>query len=288
LKFMDRGNVEYGVKVEKSSEVSTFVFWVKDTGIGIPKDKQSIIFERFQQVDNSTRRQHTGTGLGLTITKSLVELLGGHLWLESELGKGSTFYFSHPLAVVEVDKRASKLTMNPRGYFRTTSSSLDLIPDGLNVADQIQLDQSKNSGTILLKPRTENKAESIEVLLAEDNVINQHVTTMMLKKAGYHVTVVADGLQAIEQFKRGIYDAILMDIQMAIMDGVTATKMIREIEKDQEKSKKKLDPIPIIALTANAMLGDMENYLRQGFDNYLSKPFSKEDLIQLLSASLKQ
>jgi len=242
------GCIEFGVFVRDGH----LVFFVKDSGIGIPSEKQAAVFERFQQVDASARRMHSGTGLGLTITRCLVELLGvcafpyypgvfflllisspivqGKIWLESTIGVGSTFFFSHPY---EVPSEVKPPELRP--------------PSRAN----------NGEATSQIQPPPKRK---LSIMLAEDNIINQKVTDTLLRKAGYDVVIAMDGKRAVEIFEEATLDCIFMDIQMPVMDGITATKIIREIEKTKNKKR-----TVIVALTANAMQGDMERYLTLGF-----------------------
>ena len=255
MKFtLSPGALEYGVLLRDDK----MIFFVKDSGIGIPPEKQAAVFERFQQVDSSVRRVHTGTGLGLTISKCLVELLGvrevflgfvvgfltslpffsqGTIWLESSVGGGTTFFFSHP-------------------FEQPVTVKVALPPPGISGEGA----KAHPSGRQDFPPRS--------ILLVEDNFINQRVTETMLRKAGCEVMIAGDGQGAIECFQEGLFDCVLMDIQMPVMDGITTTKLIREFEKTHGKKR-----VVIVALTANAMQGDMERYLTLGFGRRIF-PFS--------------
>lgn len=194
VKFTNEGEVAVtisGRKIEGNNyEIS---FAIKDTGIGIPEDKVSRLFQPFSQVDASTTRRYGGTGLGLAISKKIVEMMGGKIWAESEIGKGSTFHFTI-LAAATAARRAS-----PRA-----------------ISGQLRSD---------MKSR---RQPDVRILLAEDNPVNQKVTLQMLKKIGYEADVVANGLEVLEALERQPYDIILMDVQMPEMDGLEAAKNIRE------------------------------------------------------------
>jgi len=214
---------------------------IKDTGIGIPKNKQNNIFKMFSQADSSTTRKYGGTGLGLSISSKLVELLGGKLQLESEVDKGSTFYFDIPL--IELDTE-------------------DII-----------------SQTKVKKERTtQNLLFDAKILLVEDNEANQMFMKIVLQKFGLTIDLANDGVQAIDKFKNNSYDLIFMDENMPHKNGIEATKEILQYE-----GQSSLTHTPIIALTANALQGDKEKFIKAGMDEYLSKPLNKDQLVVILN-----
>jgi signal transduction histidine kinase/ActR/RegA family two-component response regulator len=196
LKFTARGSISVTVKVrQRSGEKVELLFSVSDSGIGIPKDKQALIFESFSQADGSTTRKYGGTGLGLTISSRLVGLMNGKIWVESEEGRGSTFVFTAEMRMAE-DKRGSQ-------------------------------DPQPQAGP----RRLENV--SLSILLAEDNPVNQKVAVRLLQKFGHRVQVAATGREAVEAVARNSFDLVLMDVQMPEMGGLEATAVIRENEKDR-------------------------------------------------------
>lgn len=212
-------------------------FSVSDTGIGVSAEKQQRIFEAFTQADTSTSRDYGGTGLGLTISRRIVEIMGGELLLHSEEGRGATFSFTVPAPVhIEAQQPAAKET---RGV-------------------------SAGHGPL-------------RILLAEDNPVNQQVARRMLEKCGHSVTVVENGEQAVELSGEVPFDLILMDLQMPVMDGRQATRLIRERELSEDRH------VSIIAVTANAMSGDREQCFEAGMDGYVTKPISRDELLNAIA-----
>lgn len=230
LKFTSEGIIEFGAKIIENEMLE---FYVKDSGIGVEEKDHTKIFEMFGQVDTSSTRSYGGSGLGLTISKKLVELMGGKIRMKSVPGKGSTFYFTlpyKPVSIIDQDYRRS-------------------------------IEYS------------EDKKDSL--LLVEDNIVNQRLTKLILEKSGYNVITANNGQIAVDLYKthREI-KLILMDLQMPVLDGLSATQAIREYEISAGMAK-----TPIIALTAHAMKGDKEKCLEAGCDNYLSKPIMMEVLV---------
>ena len=234
VKFTENGFIEYGVALK---DENTLEFYVRDTGIGIPEDKQDGIFKPFQQADGTHTRKYGGTGLGLTISKKLVELMGGEIALKSKVGAehGTTFYFTLPYRPGEVKE-----------------------------TDEIE-------ETKVLETKT-----GYTILVAEDDILNQSLARKILERAGYNVVVTNDGKEAISIYKTDAsIDLILMDMQMPVLDGYDATKVIRNIETKEKKNKR----IPIIALTAFAMEGDKEKCIDAGMDDYVAKPIRANELL---------
>jgi signal transduction histidine kinase/CheY-like chemotaxis protein len=242
VKFTQAGSVAIRVGCEAVKETSAVLrIAVEDTGIGIEPGKTDLIFEAFEQADSSVTRKFGGTGLGLAISRRLVTMMGGRIWVESKPGQGSTFQFTAELAL---DRAAA-----PAGE----------LPDA---------------------PRT-TPAEwhpPLRVLLAEDNSVNQLLATRLLQKQGHEVVAVSNGQEALERIARENYDVVLMDVQMPIMDGLMATRQIREREKASGSH------VPIVALTARAMDDDKGICIAAGMDAYLSKPLQTDQLVRLLNA----
>ena len=215
-------------------------FSVADTGIGIPAEKQALIFEAFAQADGSTTRTYGGTGLGLTIASQLIQQMGGRIWVESTAGTGTTFHFTACLPVCPTPA-----------------------PD-VRPADPRPLAPVVRAAT------------SLRILLAEDNVINRALAAGILEKRGHSLAHAANGREAVETAARETFDLIFMDVQMPEMDGLEATRCIRQAEHATGRHT------PIVAMTAHAMTGDRERCLAAGMDDYLSKPLQKTALLALL------
>jgi PAS domain S-box-containing protein len=227
--------------VSLSSRSVSLSFEVQDTGIGIPADKHQTIFEAFAQGDNSTTRKYGGTGLGLTISSRLVELMGGHIWLESIPNRGSTFHVSATFGHVREKEPCAD---------RESAESLD--------AGGPAPSQQKRPG--------------LEVLLVEDNRVNQMLVLCLLEKQGHHIETAQNGKEALAALQKQHFDLVLMDVQMPEMDGFEATKAIRVAETQSRTH------VPIIAMTAHAMKGDRERCLEMGMDGYVAKPIQSEEL----------
>jgi len=241
VKFTPKyGNITLQVTLQSVQDDDIRIsFSVSDTGIGISKQKQSEIFEPFAQADSSTTRQFGGTGLGLSIARQLVGLMGGKLSLQSEEGIGSVFSFD--------------------ALFCRTSERIS----------PKKLDKVVSETGISLTPQ--------QILVAEDNRINQRLVKQILSKAGHIVTLANDGVEAVNLYRQGKYDIILMDIQMPHKDGVEAMVEIHQFEVAENRSK-----TPIVALTANALPGDREKYLNMGMDEYLTKPINRDELYRVI------
>ena len=241
IKFTNRGEVKLSIKrVPGEREGSVLKFTITDTGIGISEEEQLKLFKEFSQVDGSITRKYGGTGLGLAISKKLVEMMDGRIWVESEYGKGSSFCF----------------TLSLRSHENTTHLS----PQG----------EKKE----VLKAT--NSSESYRILLAEDHKVNVMVLSEMLKGKGHWVDTAMNGEEALALHAQNHYEAILMDIHMPLMDGIEATRRIREREGVHKHT-------PIIALTADALKGDRERFLKVGMDEYIPKPVMMEELFMTLN-----
>ncbi len=385
IKFTDRGEIFVSVAAESEQEDKVCLrVSVADTGMGIPLDRQEKIFEAFSQADGSTTRKFGGTGLGLTISTRLVGMMGGRIWVQSELGKGSTFHFTCWLGVQErltpparietsqlcgipvliVDDNStnrrvlkgmlSRWRMNPTAVDGGEAAievmesatrgghpfSLVIVDgqmpkmDGFTLVKHIQDRRELGSPIVvmltsiglkgdasrclqlgiaayLMKParqrelsqtlcrvlRKSPQAESpalvtrhtlredrsrLQILLAEDNLVNQTLAVRLLQKRGYVVTVAGDGRAALDALEKQSYDLVLMDVQMPVMDGFQATAAIRESEKSGNRH------IPIIAMTAHALKGDQERCIAAGMDGYVSKPIRTADLFTAIESAVEK
>ncbi|MBI5741350.1 MAG: response regulator [Nitrospirae bacterium] len=245
LKFTHEGEiiVSVGLK-EETDDAAVIVFSVADTGIGIPEDKKEVIFEKFIQADGSTARIYGGTGLGLSISRELVEMMGGQISVESEPGKGSTFRFS------------AKFRKRKGGIEDAFPGIKEKVPAARRVEER-------------------RRFQDVSVLLVEDNPINRKMAATMLRKAGCMVEIAENGRLAVEKVARNHYDIILMDIQLPVMDGFDATRLIRKEEGNSRHSA-------IIAMTAHAMKGDRDQCIRAGMDDYIPKPVDPAGLFALI------
>jgi PAS domain S-box-containing protein len=252
IKFTDHG--EIGVHVELLNEATNVVqirFTVHDTGIGMPADQQSRLFESFTQGDGSSTRRHGGTGLGLAISKQLVELLGGEIGVASEPGQGSRFWFT--------------------ASFGKAAATEIPAPDAATIRNPATRSVAKAATAPPARPQKPVVMSShLRVLLAEDNEINQRITLRLLEKLGVPADAVVNGREAVQALEKRKYDLVLMDCQMPDMDGFEATAIVRSREVGTHT--------PICALTANAMEGDRERCLAAGMDDYISKPVGLEKL----------
>lgn len=379
IKFTHEGEVVVHVEVkERQGDQALIHVAVTDTGIGIPEDKRQVIFESFAQADTSTTRKYGGTGLGLAIASQLATMMGGAIWVDSEVGKGSTFHFTVKSGVLPIKKRARPRdsvdlaglrvlvvddnATNRRILFdvlrnwemeptaveggndalesltesAARSAPYDMVlldaqmpgMDGFEVAERIAANselsdtpmimltsagqygdvaRSKDAGVAayMMKPikqselfdsiisvlgrakpssqtehqapeATEKAVRPLHIILAEDNAVNQRLAMAVLQKRGHSVFLANNGDEAVEAYVDQHFDAILMDVQMPLMDGFEATASIRE--KEQQTGRR----IPIIAMTAHAMKGDRERCLEAGMDDYVSKPIRADELFAAL------
>jgi len=241
IKFTSKGKVEISVLLDKIDNQNAMVlFSVKDSGIGIPANKLNKIFERFEQVSASTTREFGGTGLGLSIVKMLTELFGGTIEVFSTEGQGTEFKVLIP--------------------FEITSQQQV-------IENKVEASFQQNVESIMGK----------RLLLVEDNPLNQKLATKILSNHKVEIDYAHDGKEAVEKVKANKYDFVLMDIQMPIMDGYEATKLIRnELKSD----------VPIIGCTAHSMVSEKQKCLELGMNNYISKPYHEHELLRIISSSL--
>lgn len=253
LKFTEQGGVTLLVDAVSTTEDEVRLHCaVRDTGIGIPAERQRDIFEAFTQADNSMTRRFGGTGLGLAICRQLVGLMGGELTVESTAGQGSTFRFTVRLEVAT--------TRTLPAAIAATDAALATLPPFEEAA--------------AIPP--------LRILLAEDNPLNQKVAVRMLDKRGHQVTIADDGVQAFARWEQGTFDLILMDIQMPHLNGLSTASAIRQREREQAVGV----PIPIIAMTAYGTQEDVSACLDAGMDDYLAKPITSRTLLNTIARVL--
>ena len=242
VKFTDRGFVTVQVSGAAQGDITGVRIRVEDSGIGMDAAGKAKLFQKFEQADSSVARRFGGTGLGLAISKQLIDRMDGRIAVVSELGQGSIF---------TVD-----LTLPTSHAAPSEQTPLAEISAAAAVHDQD-------------RPR--------KILVAEDNQINQLLVVTLLEEAGYVVDVAEDGMKAVEAVRRKNYDLVLMDAQMPNMDGLQATRAIRDLVGGR-------GTVPIIALTANAMAGDREHFIAAGMDDYLSKPLDAAAMLSMVEA----
>jgi signal transduction histidine kinase/CheY-like chemotaxis protein len=297
LKFTERGSVTVSAaEATRDGTRAVLRFLVRDTGIGIAPDTVAAIFQPFTQVDTSTRRRFGGTGLGLAICKRLVGQMGGEIGVESELGRGSAFWFTVPVGLpaeasqrrddanptVIVAPAAPLIVALHRSLRPPSASPQSLRPPSLRPPSQRPATQRpKSLRPPSLRPRASDPARPW-VLLVDDNAVNLKVAAHALKKLNLNVVPAANGVEALELFPSRSFDAVLMDCQMPEMDGFEATARIRDREASIAWRT------PIIALTANAMEGDRERCLASGMDDYIAKPLKIETLRDTLTRWIGQ
>jgi len=245
IKFTDDGSVLVIAGSIQKGDFVEVTMVIEDTGIGISNDQLDKIFDEFKQVEYYLTKKIKGTGLGLTITKKLLDLMNGKIVVESEQGKGSRFIITVP--------------------FKSGTGTME---------------RSKEEYMNKPEIKRETDAKKIKILLAEDNEANQFLIKVITKSQDWDITIVENGAEAIEKYKSGKYDIILMDVQMPIMNGYEATKIIRQIEFEKGMHT------PIIALTAYAMKSDKDICIEAGMDDYISKPFKRQQFLETINDTL--
>ncbi|NTS76682.1 response regulator [Catenovulum sp. SM1970] len=238
IKFTEQGKITLTIQsIEQDEQQALLHFSVKDTGIGLSKAQQAKLFQSFSQADSSTTRKYGGTGLGLTICKNLINLMSGEIAVESEPDKGSNFHFKIRF------KRDQQALIQPNAITQQKSGDLN----------------------------------GASVLLVEDNDLNQELASALLTQEGAQVALAENGQQAVEQVQAQDFDLVLMDLQMPVMDGFTATKKIRQTHPD----------LPIIAMTANAMSGSKDDVLDAGMNDYIAKPIEPQTMFNTIEKWLE-
>jgi signal transduction histidine kinase/ActR/RegA family two-component response regulator len=272
IKFTEQGAVTITVHCETpdagADAAGTLVrFAIRDTGIGIAPEESGRLFTPFTQLDASNTRKHGGTGLGLVISKRLVELMGGEIGVESQPGQGSVFWFTIPLACALLEQPQQTLALPPGACDHAASQGNG---SGWLGARRVGAPAAPAPPTLPVATRP------FTILLAEDNQVNQKVILRQLQKLGYGAVVAPNGRAAVEAALHSRYSLIFMDCQMPEMDGFAATRAIRAAEAGAHLHT------PIVAMTANAMEGDREACLAAGMDDYLAKPLHTKELQTVL------
>jgi len=259
VKFTERGHIRITVNSEKvDKERIKIVSAIEDTGLGIPKDKMDLLFKSFSQVDGTMSRKYGGTGLGLAICRELVSLMNGSIKVDPDYTRGSRFVFS---VILKKQKN---------------TSLFNAIKSQVKTAEMEATARGISEQPVISKEDLKNERGRYKVLLVEDNPVNQKVAAKILAQAGFQIDAVNNGKEAYDTMLAAAqYDLILMDIQMPIMDGWTATQKIREIKGIG-------GTIPIIAMTAHALIGDRDKCLAAGMNDYISKPIKTDEFIALL------
>lgn len=259
-KFTEVGYVRVGAYLKnKGSDEHFMTIFVADTGIGIPESKREAIFQEFEQVDGTIQREFAGTGLGLSISKYLTELHGGKMWVESKVGKGSTFFLTIPLAE-RIEVTAS-----------TAATPSVQVP---NVVASTYIPELENSSL-----QSRNLEEEVRILVVDDEPINQQVLKNHLADQGFNIYQAMNGYEAIEQIERNdSFDLVLLDIMMPRMSGYEVCQKIREQHLVSE--------LPVIMITAKDQLTDIVQGLSLGANDYLPKPFDKEELLARINTQL--
>jgi hypothetical protein len=279
IKFTHAGSVAVTASVAPAAgETDALVvrFVVRDTGIGVPHERQASIFDAFTQVDASNTRKYGGTGLGLAIASKLVRLMGGEMSLDSEPGRGSAFVFTIRATRPQSDLGDADTGVDVAGVISVTGAACPVAGTGAETVSATPAGAAPASDA---GPASASAAgTTLRILVAEDNPVNQRVATAMLKRRGHQVTIAGNGAEAVRCVATQAFDAVFMDVQMPELDGLEATQAIRRAETGTGRH------LPIIAMTAHAMNGDRERCLAAGMDDYLTKPVSIGGIDRVLIA----
>ncbi|MCE9608558.1 MAG: response regulator [Planctomycetia bacterium] len=284
IKFTESGEVFVDTNVERGGDGREYVHVsVADDGPGISPDKRVLIFDAFEQSDSSTTRRYGGTGLGLSISAQLVDLMGGRIWVESELGVGSVFHFTIPLECIPgAPDRIRQQPLAGRHVLlccdsaRARGTYHEALLEAGAVCSPIP---NGEEGWRLVEQLQANGNDDL-VVLADDLSVNQAVAIGIVEALGHRCTVVSSGREAIDAFHGERFDAIFMDMEMPDLDGLEATKRIRELERKQGGHT------PIVAMTANAFAEARQKCFQAGMDDYVSKPIQLEAVSEALERIL--
>ena len=276
IKFTEYGEIE--VAVQRLDNVrekyANLRFNVRDTGIGIPRDKFKTIFKSFSQADSTTTRKYGGTGLGLTISTQLIRLMGGKIGLESKLGKGSSFHFILNMPIIADNALPQNQHVAQFRELGISGSMMKPVSES-NLQEAITaalVEPPQQLESLIMRHSLCDTRLKLNFLLAEDNAVNQKLAVFLLEKSGHKVTVANNGIEALLHWHNGQFDAIFMDVDMPEMNGYEATRRIRKEEQASGAH------IPIVAMTAHAMQSMRGECLLHGMDGYLSKPIDTEAL----------
>ncbi len=255
VKFTEAGEINVAIAVKQHDDAHIhYTFSVQDSGIGLTQEQLSRLFMAFTQADASTTRKYGGTGLGLAISKNLVGMMHGDIWAESEVGEGTTFFFTAAFDICDAEEHPACNAVPPDRIAQELPHSTDM--------NQVKVDRS---GLILL---------------VEDNEINQMIAKELLETVGYTVDLANNGHEAVQMVTQKRYDLVLMDIQMPVMDGLAATQKIRE--------NAMLVDMPIVAMSAHAMAGDKEKSIKSGMNDHITKPISPAVLYSTIDLWLRR
>jgi CheY-like chemotaxis protein len=286
MKFTHEGSVTTVITAERQGEDHHMVkIFVSDTGTGIPADKQDQIFLDFQQADGSTTRKYGGTGLGLSVTRSLARLMGGEITVSSQAGKGSifilTFLAGNALADKNTDSEVADQIAAARGPLKSPahqpSKAANAVDSAMANAPSPPPGQTQIRHATAQQPVRLN---GMKVLMIDDNIVNRRVLRALLDEHEFEFTEAENGQIGLDVMAQTVFDLVLLDIHMPVLDGVETIKAIRQSEV--------LHLTPVIALTANAMTGDREKYISLGMDGYVSKPVNYDELMTEINRVLQE
>ena len=295
VKFTEKGKVTVRVKTKRQTEnMIELCFYVRDTGIGIKPDQMDSLFEPFWQADSSLTRKHGGTGFGLPLSKHLATLLGGRIWAESEFEEGSTFFFtarfnlgdtllSEPAGTTHTDKGETEALSHPSAG--KAAEITEAQPEPASMQPEPAAAAAAQPEPALAQPASAvaapvaHKPENPSLLVVEDVEINQMIVEGMLSGMGYNVDIANNGQEAIDMIASKEYSAVLMDIQMPVLDGLTATTRIRNDTRYKD--------LPIIAVSAHAKTEDKEKSLACGMNDHITKPINPDVLYMTLNKWLQ-
>ena len=276
IKFTDNGAVTIRLSAKVEGNDANWCLEVEDTGIGIAEEKLGLVFSQFEQAENSSKRAYSGTGLGLTISRRLVEAMGGKIGVRSQLGVGSVFWVQLKTPIVNDGGVAMKTLTGENKASTSVSEQTDLL-------GHLAQNQDQSYPNELSQGKEQTANQCVKVLVAEDNMVNRLVVKNLIDPNAFSLVFAENGREALDKFKQEQFDLVLMDISMPVMDGIEAANAIRSFENEAGKKH-----TPIIALTAHALSGDKERFLQENIDDYLTKPIKQELLTAMLNKWVSQ